>query len=101
MVHEICVINELISVFILVALRLVLHVFKSNWVPDYVFVCWCILFRYLVVEIPMRVVDLHLIKDFLEDLIERLVAGLLSLALTFVVHAWLNLVIKIFFTESE
>ena len=49
----------------------------------------------------MRVVDLHLIKDFLEDLIERLVAGLLSLALTFVVHAWLNLVIKIFFTESE
>ena len=48
--HEIDIGKETLSPLVLVALRLILHIFEGDWIADMVTIVWCILPRWLIME---------------------------------------------------
>ena len=60
-VHHACVSDELVSVLVLIALRLVLHVFECDRELNDVLVGRSVLFRHLVVVNTMLVIVPHLL----------------------------------------
>ena len=69
LVHDSSISNELVSVLVLIAFRLILHIFQCNWVLYDVLVRWGILLGYLVVENTVPVVVPHFLQYFLENLV--------------------------------
>jgi hypothetical protein len=101
LVHELGICNELLSVLVLVALATVLHVLECDGILYHILVRGGILFGHLVVEDSMLVHSPHFVKDHHEDLVQGLVTRLLAFALALVVHTRLDLVIEVFFAETE
>jgi hypothetical protein len=97
--HKLDVFHELLSGLVLVAFRFVAHVLQRNWFLDQVAVVGSVLFGDLVVEVLVMVLIPHFQEYFLKNLVQCLVALLLSLSLAGVLADRL-VVVKIFFAKS-
>ena len=98
--HKLDVFHELLSALVLVSFRLVAHVLQRNRSLYQVTVVGSILLGDLVVEVLVMVLLPHFQEYFLKNLVQCLVALLLSLSLAWVLIDRL-VVVKVFFAKTE